>query len=62
LKAKSEALQNGIIVEEEEEEEEESDIEEELGYFSALDSIDPYIAFKQALTGIVSFIVLSLAC
>jgi len=27
-----------------------SDIEEELGYISALDAVDPYNAFKQALT------------
>ncbi|KAH9851744.1 ARM repeat-containing protein [Lenzites betulinus] len=36
--------------EEEEEEEEEEEIEEELGYISPLDTVDPYISFKQALT------------
>ena len=30
---------------------EEEDIEEELGYISPLDTVDPYITFKQALTG-----------
>ncbi len=29
---------------------EESDIDEELGYISALDNVDPYVSFKQALT------------
>jgi hypothetical protein len=28
-----------------------SDIEEELGYFSPLDAVNPYSSFKQALTG-----------
>ena len=30
---------------------EEEDIEEELGYISPLDNVDPYLTFKQALTG-----------
>ncbi|KAJ3557178.1 hypothetical protein NM688_g1613 [Phlebia brevispora] len=29
---------------------EESDIDEELGYISPLDNVDPYVSFKQALT------------
>ena len=29
----------------------ESDIAEELGYISPLDTVDPYVTFKQALTG-----------
>ena len=29
---------------------EEEDIEEELGYISPLDNVDPYLTFKQALT------------
>lgn len=29
----------------------ESDIDEELGYISPLDHVDPYVSFKQALTG-----------
>lgn len=28
----------------------ESDIEEELGFFSPLDAVDPYSSFKQALS------------
>lgn len=28
-----------------------SDIDEELGYMSPLDSVNPYVSFKQALTG-----------
>lgn len=28
----------------------ESDIAEELGYISPLDTVDPYVSFKQALT------------
>ncbi|KAI0657254.1 ARM repeat-containing protein [Cubamyces menziesii] len=31
-------------------EEEEDEIEEELGYISPLDNVDPYVTFKQALT------------
>ena len=38
-------------VEEEEEEEEEEKVEEELGFISPLDNINPYVSFKQALTG-----------
>lgn len=30
---------------------EETDIDEELGYLSPLEHVDPYISFKQALTG-----------
>lgn len=29
---------------------EDSDIDEELGYISPLDTVDPYVTFKQALT------------
>ena len=29
---------------------EDSDIEEELGYIDPLDTVDPYVAFKRALT------------
>lgn len=29
---------------------EDSDIEEELGYIDPLDTVDPYVTFKQALT------------
>lgn len=36
--------------EDDEEESEDEDIEEELGYISALDSVNPYASFKQALT------------
>lgn len=35
-----------------EESEDESDIDEELGYISPLDNVDPYVSFKQALTGV----------
>ena len=31
--------------------EDDEDIEEELGYISPLDTVDPYVSFKQALTG-----------
>jgi len=33
----------------EDEDDDEESIEEELGYISPLDSVDPYVAFKQAL-------------
>ena len=35
-----------------EEESDEEDIEEELGYISPLETVNPYVNFKQALTGI----------
>ena len=35
---------------------EEEDIEEELGYFSPLDSVDPYERFKNALTSARSWL------
>ena len=48
--------------EDDEESEDESDIDEELGYISPLDNVDPYVSFKQALTGMslwyVSYLVL----
>ena len=37
--------------EDDEESDDESDIDEELGYISPLDNVDPYVSFKQALTG-----------
>lgn len=55
MREKSERSLNGDDAEDEEEEDE---IEEELGYFSALDNVDPYIVFKQALTGQLTFFVL----
>ena len=33
-----------------EDEEEEEDVDEELGFISPLDNVDPYVSFKQALT------------
>lgn len=34
---------------------EDSDIEEELGYIDPLDTVDPYVAFKRALTSMYSY-------
>ena len=48
LREKSERQAAGEDVSDDEDEE---DIEEELGYISPLDTVDPYITFKQALTG-----------
>ena len=48
LREKSEGTANAD--EEEEEEEEEEEIDEELGYISPLENINPYVSFKQALT------------
>ncbi|KAF8074028.1 armadillo-type protein [Lyophyllum atratum] len=42
--------QDKSIAGEEESDSEDEDIEEELGYISALDTVDPYVSFKQALT------------
>ena len=33
----------------------ESDLDEELGFVSPLDSIDPYVSFKQSLTSKCTF-------
>ncbi|KAJ7019445.1 armadillo-type protein [Mycena alexandri] len=46
LRQKSEKAEEG----EDSDDDEDDDIVEELGYFSALDSVDPYATFKQALT------------
>ncbi|PPQ95282.1 hypothetical protein CVT26_014856 [Gymnopilus dilepis] len=48
LREKSEGTANAD--EEEDEEEEEEEIDEELGYISPLENINPYVSFKQALT------------
>ncbi|KAF9465308.1 armadillo-type protein [Collybia nuda] len=42
--------QNSDTVDDDEDSSDDEDIEEELGYISALDSVDPYVSFKQALT------------
>ncbi|KAF8956524.1 armadillo-type protein [Flammula alnicola] len=47
LREKSETDANP---EEEEESEDEEDIDEELGYISPLENVNPYVSFKQALT------------
>ncbi|KAJ7704207.1 armadillo-type protein [Mycena metata] len=46
LRQKSEKAEEG----EDDEDDEDDEIAEELGYFSALDNVDPYATFKQALT------------
>ncbi|KAF7314790.1 Importin N-terminal domain-containing protein [Mycena kentingensis (nom. inval.)] len=46
LREKNERVEAG----EETSDDEDDDISEELGYFSALDTIDPYVSFKRALT------------
>lgn len=50
LREKSENVEEGS---DDDESESDSDIDEELGYFSALDSVDPYVQFKQALTSML---------
>ncbi|KAJ7464732.1 armadillo-type protein [Mycena galericulata] len=47
LREKSEKAEEGGEYDEDEDDDE---ITEELGYFSALDNVDPYASFKQALT------------
>ncbi|KAI0647875.1 ARM repeat-containing protein [Trametes meyenii] len=47
LREKSAKAENGEDVSDDDDDE---DIEEELGYISPLDTVDPYIQFKQALT------------
>ncbi|KAJ7740236.1 armadillo-type protein [Mycena maculata] len=46
LREKSEKAEEG----EDDTDEDDDEITEELGYFSALDNVDPYASFKQALT------------
>ena len=41
---------------------EESEIDEELGYISPLDIVDPYITFKQALTSTCSAVNSEVEC
>ncbi|KAJ7490549.1 armadillo-type protein [Mycena latifolia] len=48
LREKSEKAETGE--DDDDDEDDEDEIAEELGYFSALDNVDPYVAFKQALT------------
>ena len=38
-----------------ESESEDEEIEEELGYISPLDSVDPYVLFKQGLTSMSTY-------
>ncbi|KAJ6583909.1 armadillo-type protein [Mycena vulgaris] len=47
LREKSEKAEEG---EDDDDDEDDDEITEELGYFSALDNVDPYVSFKQALT------------
>ncbi|KAJ7813098.1 armadillo-type protein [Mycena leptocephala] len=48
LREKSEKVEAGE--EEDDDDDDEDEISEELGYFSALDNVDPYASFKVALT------------
>jgi hypothetical protein len=41
----------------EEDESDDDDIEEELGFESPLNDVDPYVAFKYALTGTPALVV-----
>ncbi|EKM79672.1 hypothetical protein AGABI1DRAFT_74786 [Agaricus bisporus var. burnettii JB137-S8] len=47
---KSDGVKDRIEDDEEEEEDSDDEVDEELGYISPLDNVDPYITFKQALT------------
>jgi len=49
LRQKSEKRTEGEDIDEDSDEDE-SDVEEELGYISPLDKVNPYVTFKQALT------------
>jgi len=49
--------QDKSIAGEEESDSEDEDIEEELGYISALDTVDPYVSFKQALTSMSIYLI-----
>lgn len=51
LRQKSEKRTEGEDIDEDSDEDE-SDVEEELGYISPLDKVNPYVTFKQALTSV----------
>ena len=38
------------VDDDEEDSDDDEDLEEDLGYLTPLDSVDPYVSFKQALT------------
>ncbi|KAF8886227.1 armadillo-type protein [Gymnopilus junonius] len=50
LREKSESNVNADEQEEDEDEDDDEDIDEELGYISPLENINPYVSFKSALT------------
>ena len=54
-----ERAENKGIDGDEDESDEDDQIEEELGFISPLDTVNPYTSFKQALTSCVVFIYLS---
>ena len=53
LREKSENKEAAVGGDEEDDVSEDEDIEEELGYISPLETVDPYLSFKQALTSCV---------
>ena len=53
LREKSERVAAGDDISESSDE---SEIDEELGYISPLDIVDPYVSFKQALTSMFDFV------
>jgi hypothetical protein len=55
---KNDGFEDSTAGDEDDEEDSDDEVDEELGYISPLDTVDPYITFKQALTG--TSIVLSL--
>ncbi|KAF8651929.1 hypothetical protein AX16_004573 [Volvariella volvacea WC 439] len=54
LKSQNGGASTGSIDGDEDEEESDEEIGEELGYISALDVVNPYVSFKQALTALQS--------
>jgi len=50
LREKSENTENTEEVEDDDSDSDDLEIDEELGYLSPLDNVNPYISFKQALT------------
>jgi hypothetical protein len=47
---KNDGFENGTAGDEDDEDDSDDEVDEELGYISPLDTVDPYITFKQALT------------
>lgn len=56
LREKSENDNVEEAEDEDEDDDDDEEIDEELGYISPLENVNPYVSFKQALTSALSFL------